>query len=640
MGPLRPPRLGRYRDAPPEAPRVRPPPPPWTPREEKPAIDSTVAQQLTEFSSDDWRDIYTLAWSMCSGAVDLPARTLKALGQWTADGLARLRRGRTPSPTPPLLPEPPEGWFDDHDLRLLMSHWNAARAPDYQPSGIIVQRNEHGLLIGHLSLDDNTMAVIRPVPRGRPHSLANLVQTLPGRKLRSWLTKEVPLEIKVGDEQHPFRHVRAGPIFGELALGERTFLLAAMSIFIVLVEVRDENAKVVWVGRGEMLPTLTLDAASSDALAEKPGVEVPEGHVDRPAPAAHQAPTEVGARASSRELDDERQRRRAAEDARTEALQKVEAIVGDLDEERQRRAAAEDAHARTAQELAARTREVADEQRSRELLEHELAAAMLALGLAKRVAEVLPAELAAQVEARERSATEAHVAMQMLKKTMEILTRHSTDDVLADWKQQIVTVLLEVGAELGPDALAAARFAEQFIGAFRRADALPENGVEEREAAPTMSESPGPVELMPHPPELSVELHAPAVVPVVDPLAQARTGDAIGVSPATSLAAPPREATPLPDRHMVPSDPEPDTVISTRVAGESSSTSQAPSSALTSDRPANPPSSRRARQGSKWPSLDPVDVVSKSPPSAPKVGRNDPCPCGSGKKFKKCCWLS
>ena len=21
----------------------------------------------------------------------------------------------------------------------------------------------------------------------------------------------------------------------------------------------------------------------------------------------------------------------------------------------------------------------------------------------------------------------------------------------------------------------------------------------------------------------------------------------------------------------------------------------------------------------------------------PKVGRNEPCPCGSGKKFKKCC---
>ena len=23
--------------------------------------------------------------------------------------------------------------------------------------------------------------------------------------------------------------------------------------------------------------------------------------------------------------------------------------------------------------------------------------------------------------------------------------------------------------------------------------------------------------------------------------------------------------------------------------------------------------------------------------TGPKVGRNDPCPCGSGKKFKQCC---
>ncbi|MNF19323.1 hypothetical protein D3C80_2240290 [compost metagenome] len=24
-------------------------------------------------------------------------------------------------------------------------------------------------------------------------------------------------------------------------------------------------------------------------------------------------------------------------------------------------------------------------------------------------------------------------------------------------------------------------------------------------------------------------------------------------------------------------------------------------------------------------------------PKAPKTGRNDPCPCGSSKKFKQCC---
>jgi len=30
---------------------------------------------------------------------------------------------------------------------------------------------------------------------------------------------------------------------------------------------------------------------------------------------------------------------------------------------------------------------------------------------------------------------------------------------------------------------------------------------------------------------------------------------------------------------------------------------------------------------------DNVTVVRTSP----KVGRNDPCPCGSGKKYKQCC---
>ncbi len=37
---------------------------------------------------------------------------------------------------------------------------------------------------------------------------------------------------------------------------------------------------------------------------------------------------------------------------------------------------------------------------------------------------------------------------------------------------------------------------------------------------------------------------------------------------------------------------------------------------------------------------DAEDVVAPEEPfrrEAPKVGRNDPCPCGSGKKYKKCC---
>jgi uncharacterized protein len=43
--------------------------------------------------------------------------------------------------------------------------------------------------------------------------------------------------------------------------------------------------------------------------------------------------------------------------------------------------------------------------------------------------------------------------------------------------------------------------------------------------------------------------------------------------------------------------------------------------------------------------MEKIDFNSKPPPPpvpvhsppTPKVGRNDPCPCGSGKKYKKCC---
>src|SRR5262249_42135842 len=37
------------------------------------------------------------------------------------------------------------------------------------------------------------------------------------------------------------------------------------------------------------------------------------------------------------------------------------------------------------------------------------------------------------------------------------------------------------------------------------------------------------------------------------------------------------------------------------------------------------------------PQQDRPALKQPSPHVATKVGRNDPCPCGSGKKFKKCC---
>lgn len=32
-----------------------------------------------------------------------------------------------------------------------------------------------------------------------------------------------------------------------------------------------------------------------------------------------------------------------------------------------------------------------------------------------------------------------------------------------------------------------------------------------------------------------------------------------------------------------------------------------------------------------------MDGINTVRNTAPEVGRNDPCPCGSGKKYKKCC---
>ena len=38
-----------------------------------------------------------------------------------------------------------------------------------------------------------------------------------------------------------------------------------------------------------------------------------------------------------------------------------------------------------------------------------------------------------------------------------------------------------------------------------------------------------------------------------------------------------------------------------------------------------------------WANIDRFTHQPKAPPQSPGAGRNPPCPCGSGKKYKKCC---
>ena len=48
--------------------------------------------------------------------------------------------------------------------------------------------------------------------------------------------------------------------------------------------------------------------------------------------------------------------------------------------------------------------------------------------------------------------------------------------------------------------------------------------------------------------------------------------------------------------------------------------------------------SRFSRVGGRWYYVDgDVPKPRTQRHDGPKVGRNDPCPCGSGKKYKKCC---
>jgi len=44
-----------------------------------------------------------------------------------------------------------------------------------------------------------------------------------------------------------------------------------------------------------------------------------------------------------------------------------------------------------------------------------------------------------------------------------------------------------------------------------------------------------------------------------------------------------------------------------------------------------------SRLNGRWYYVDGRIVTPGTVRNAPKVGRNDPCPCGSGRKYKKCC---
>ncbi|MBL9106635.1 MAG: SEC-C domain-containing protein [Myxococcales bacterium] len=180
----------------------------------------------------------------------------------TESFLARLRRPKTAAR--PTVPEPPDGWYDSLDPTLLVRPWLASRQPGYRSTDILHHVDERGVLVGHLALDCETMAAVRLAPHGAPHSLVDLMHHPRDGELKSLLQTTVPLAVKLGEERRLFQHVKAGPVFGELAVGDRIYLLAAVSSLLVILEVQGEHNRIVWGGRAEKLPGVVIKPPSLD----------------------------------------------------------------------------------------------------------------------------------------------------------------------------------------------------------------------------------------------------------------------------------------------------------------------------------------------------------------------------------------
>jgi len=219
-------------------------------------------------------------WGALVRGASLPAGLLAGLGQWTEAVFQRFRRA--PEVQQPVTHEPPAGWFDALDPIPLVGVWLAAHQPDYHSDDTSLSYDDLGILALHVALDGRTALKLRLAPRGC-HRLVQMIYIPRHGPPVDRRCAEVPLEVKIGGEQHRFGHVRAGPVFGEIIMGDRAYLLAAISSLLVVIEARGDGARVLWGGRPEQLPGVEIDlAALADAEASSStGVE------ERAGPTAH-----------------------------------------------------------------------------------------------------------------------------------------------------------------------------------------------------------------------------------------------------------------------------------------------------------------------------------------------------------------
>jgi hypothetical protein len=189
------------------------------------------------------RDPGPTASPRCSGPSPTPSRSRAR--SWRSSGKPPSTRfnasatNREPSPEqdPKQDPGPPPGCFDALDAMPLAQVWLASKEPDYRPRHAWLNYDQHGVIASNVALDDETATRVRLSPQGSPHRLIQIVHA-PRNGPRTAENHDIALTIKVDGEPRPLTHVRAGPVFGELIVGERVYLVAAISSLLAVIEVQ------------------------------------------------------------------------------------------------------------------------------------------------------------------------------------------------------------------------------------------------------------------------------------------------------------------------------------------------------------------------------------------------------------------
>ncbi len=595
LGPLRPPRLGRYRDTPPEPTPPRPPSATWKPPEESHFLEKEVIAHLASLSSEDWSTGFAGVWAMLLNGAELPVRFIEGLGTWAASAFQRFR---PPPPQRPPPPEPPDGCFDALDPGWLVHFWVRSRQPD-PPAIDKWLHDELGVKVLHVALDSENAVIVRLAPNGCPHRLIQGVHMVGQGQATDWLHTEIPLAIKIGGEHHNFAHVSAGPVVGEIIIRERAYLLAVVSSLLALVEVHAEGMRVVWGGRPERLSEVDLEmppqiapkpAAPTDTAAPAVDLAGPTGRLEEETRKRIEAETTLAAERSSR--DEERR-------ALQTTTKKLAVTTAALE-------AAQQALNAMQAELTLQSQASTNAQRQVQMA-REGANQLLDALLSKNKAYDQALEERQAAEARATEAEQAYGAL--LAERAELLLQlddqaNTAADALAQLHAQLA---VERDRRSNAESLAAARGLEVEAQKVETADLR--QAVEQLVALRREPSEPDRLA------EVQKEL---------DELRQAHANDAAHI----------RE---LIESHRLP---ELLSFFATRMLGVPVKDGDHALALLEEKLPLaslQPPAAEHPLPPEPLLPTANAPIIS---PGRAKIGRNEPCPCGSGTKYKRCCWLS